>query len=199
MQIKIPTPDELGDRLGGIDRLLTAKTWERAAIVFAYTTNEGKGGRQNPAPPKMTMREFARQGYAGLSSNKTVERYRAAWVTAIDNRWTTAVWPGDVVELPDQPFPAWPSGAVETEDEDFETGLAALQPALHRTRRPLPVRVVGSLGAATTALRRFSEQLADLDLDDEARAQLAIGLTTLRDEIVAVLDSLDVSVEVVGG
>lgn len=172
---KIPTAEELKDRLAGLDALLTAKQWERAAIVYAFTTNAGPGGgrtKRNPPPPKMTMREFARQGFAGLTTNKSVERYRATWVLAINRGWAVPVDPGDLVRLPHQEFPAW---------QDSRTREA-------RQWRPVEQRVFSGIDQAGIALRRLPF-ITD-EITPAFQAELVDRLTKLRqetDEALAVL------------
>lgn len=107
-KIKIPTADELADRLAGLDRLLTAKRWERAAIVWAFTTNDGPGRPQKMAENShfpVTMDTFAGLNFAGLTERRIVARYRDAWQDAIDQGKAKEVHPGDTVELPDLPWP----------------------------------------------------------------------------------------------
>lgn len=184
----IPTAAELAERLSGLDRLLTARQWERAAIVYAYTTNAGPGGqhRRRPAPPKMTMREFARQGFAGLSSNKSVEHYRAAWSMAINQGWVPPVDPGDTVELPDAPFPAWGIRDVE-----------AVQEEEPRTWRPLAERMVGRIDTARTAVRKLAEEAASEPLTPGLREELRTALVDLQREAQEALAALE-SVEPAG-
>ena len=109
--IYIPeTIDEAMASLGGIERLLTAKGWERAAIVYAFTGAPGRGG-----PPErkqniersfaLTCDEFAALRIAGLRSDVTVREYRRAWSGAIDKGWAQQVKPGDMAELPDEDYP----------------------------------------------------------------------------------------------
>jgi hypothetical protein len=112
-KIKIPTVPELEERLAGLDRLLTAKRWERAAIVWAFTIKDDGGRPPNESEetlPEMAefpepMATFARRGFAGLSKPHTVGRYRQAWQDAIDQGKAREVHPGDSVELPDLPWP----------------------------------------------------------------------------------------------
>jgi hypothetical protein len=107
--ITIPTVDELNDTLVRLDRLLTAKHWERAAIVFAFTTDDRNGCRPdlagNSARFPLSPTEFARLGFAGLRDRETVARYRQAWQSAVDAGDAKEVSPGDAVELPDLPWP----------------------------------------------------------------------------------------------
>lgn len=122
--ITVPTAEELEDRLSGVDRLLTARRWERAAIVFAFTQPAAPGNHQEPAPPKMSILAFAEKGYAGLASRTAVHRYRDAWIHAINEGWTSPVEPGQQVTLPEKDFPAWPKwgryekGEIPTDHED---------------------------------------------------------------------------------
>jgi hypothetical protein len=175
--IQIPTAQEVRERLSGVDRLLTARKWERAAIVCAFTGIGGPRNSPQPPPPKLNIRQFAAQGYAGLTTNKSVERYRAAWVTAIDNGWAVPVEPGQTVELPDQPFPAWPGS-----NEDAQP-----QP---RQWRPLEQRVFGHLDQAATALRRLADAVSAEPLPDEVRGQLRERLTELQHETETALRAL---------
>lgn len=113
--IKIPTAKQLANRLGGLDRLLTAKKWERAAIIWAFTTSDDKGGRPNATDPEsgrfpVPVREFARLGFAGLVKPDTVTIYRQRWQEAIDSGAAPSVAPGDEIELPDMPWPPTRTG-----------------------------------------------------------------------------------------
>lgn len=208
--ITIPRPEELQDRLTGVDRLLTAKKWERAAIVFAYTGIGGPRNSPQPLPPKLNIRQFAAQGFAGLTTNKAVERYRAAWVSAIDNGWAPPVEPGQTIELPNQPFPAWPYGASdelpdqpssawpygasdgdgepEAEREDAAPRVAAEH---GRQRRSLEQRVFERLDQVTVTLRHFTSVLTDEPLPDPVRDQLRERLTELQRQTEEALRALD--------
>jgi hypothetical protein len=187
--IQIPTPDDLRSRLRGVDQLLTAKRWERAAIVWAYTevqTNRGHGIRPGVQAPRMNVRNFAGQGYQGLSTPKSVSRYREAWATAIANGWAGPVEPGQTVELPDEPFPAWPYGEGST----WEDHAADVLHPGRGPSRPLGERVLGSLDRAATALLRLSEAAAEGGLEESVRQELIGRLVTLRQEADAALVAL---------
>ena len=88
-KIVIPTEAELSDRLAGIERLMTAKGWERAAIVWAFTTDGRHGARTDldsvgkPAEFPVSPTEFARLGFHGLRDRENVANYRKAWTDAI--------------------------------------------------------------------------------------------------------------------
>lgn len=113
-KIDIPTPDELRGSLKGLDRLATATQWERAAIVFAYTRGDDKGGRPTANPltseqvsDRLTITAFAAEGYHGLGSRNTIAAYRTNWEAAMESGDAVATEPGMTrVELPDLPWPA---------------------------------------------------------------------------------------------
>ncbi len=91
--ITIPASlDEATERLAGLDRLLVAKEWERAALVYAFT-REDRGGRPagNRAETRaVSCREFARRGIAGLSNPGSAAPARWPLVTWPDTRnWPT--------------------------------------------------------------------------------------------------------------
>ncbi len=106
-KIHIPTELQLAKRLAEIHGLLTATKWERAAIIYAFTTNDGQGRPETGSSTgfPMPMERFAALGYAGLKSDKTVRHYRAAWEYAIEQGQAQPVQPGDDVELPDLGWP----------------------------------------------------------------------------------------------
>lgn len=167
---RIPRPDELEPSLSGVYGLLTAHRWERAAIVFAYTGVQT--GRRNGAPPpapKLNIRQFAAKGYAGLTTNKSVERYRLAWITAIDRGYAVPVEPGDIVTIPEMPFPEWP-----------------FKSATRRKVRVTPEAgpgVLADLSAAEDALVRAIRRLSrsGQPLRPDLREMVLASLTTLDD------------------
>lgn len=108
--VDIPaTLEEAKSRLGGLERLLTAKGWERAAIVYAFTRDDGRTGR----PPKvartsdfLNFGEFAALGISGLRSKDTVARYHRAWQEAVDSGAAEPVEPGQkIIVLPGLEWP----------------------------------------------------------------------------------------------
>lgn len=122
--IKIPTVNELKTKLAGLDRLLTAKRWEKAAIVWAFTTNDGPGRPSNvPATPQFPcpVAEFASLKLSGLNQRETVTRYRKAWQDAIDLGAACSVQPGDEVDLPELPFPSADDPHLVTAGTGYET------------------------------------------------------------------------------
>jgi hypothetical protein len=213
--VRIPQEHELRSRLSGLGVLLTARKWERAAIVYAFTEvgEVGRGRWYKPQPPKMHIRDFAAKGYAGLTTNKSVSRYRDAWVTAINNGWAVPVVPGMAVLLPEQPFPAWPYGTtfpggdvtVEVRDDEVVdmNAYRDTDDAYHESqdesrsthssngrgsysRRPLEERVLAHVDEAARALARLAEAASD-ELDDEMRNTLLEKLAELQTQMESVL------------
>ena len=191
--IRIPTEIAvLRERLNGLGRLLTARKWERAAIVYAFTEpgEIGRGRWYKPDPPRMHIREFAAQGFVGLTTNKAVSRYRDAWVKAIDNGWAAPVKAGQLVRLPDKPFPPWPyapefgpGNVTVTEVDDL---TAQRMQARDYHRRPSHERILGRLEGAVWAL----SELDRTEVTDEARSVLVGKLTELRRQTDAMLKKL---------
>lgn len=194
MKITIPTPGELRGELDGIEGLLTAKKWARAAIVYAYTevqTNKGHGNRPGVTPPKMNIRTFAAQNYAGLSTPKAVSRYREAWLTAVSQGWAPVVEPGTTVILPDQPFPPWPYGEGSTW-EDTNPAAIPEAPRGRGPNKPFTARAVVILESAANSLRQLAAMdFSSDELEPEDRDQLVESLRLVRDRADEALRSLE--------
>lgn len=110
-RIGIPaTLDEAVTALNGVGRLLTAKQWERAAIVYAFTRDgvRGEGGpgrNQNGEITTLLPSEFAGLGIIGLKSDQTVRTYRKAWQDAIADGQAEDISPGQEAVLPTREWP----------------------------------------------------------------------------------------------
>ncbi len=93
------------ERLVSIDGLVTAKEWQRAAIVAAFVEPRSGEGRPLQSTVKsdsfLSPGQFAALNIAGLRSINTVRRYHDAWMR--DGRQRPV--PGEPVPLPDEPFP----------------------------------------------------------------------------------------------
>jgi hypothetical protein len=119
-----------GKQLAGIDKLLTASQWERAAIVWAFTA-PSKGGRPSkttaPNQGQFSFREFARQGIRGLTKDTAVAEYHRIWQNAIDNGDAPECEPGDDVVLPTIKWPGRQDDAGQRRYAavDSPTALAA--------------------------------------------------------------------------
>ena len=104
----ISIPASLGEAvtaLQGLGKLICAREWERAAIVYAFTRDGeagevGRGRRSESTTSNLTPREFAALGITGLRSDQTVRRYRKAWQGAVDAGKAMLVVPGQTVETP---------------------------------------------------------------------------------------------------
>jgi hypothetical protein len=89
--------------LNNVGELVTAKEWQRAAIVATYVQvgEQGVGVHQaGKATSSLSPREFAALGITGLTSKDTVRKYARAW---LNNHPRPE--PGDTVTLPTDPFP----------------------------------------------------------------------------------------------
>lgn len=100
------TVEALKEGLGSLERLLTAKQWERAAIVYAWTEPSKPGPKTGGKPPRtMGLAEFARLGIKGLKDKGQVREYRAAWESAhADGQASLDIKPGDDIDLPNLPW-----------------------------------------------------------------------------------------------
>lgn len=109
MRIAVPASlDEAIANLNGLGALLTAKQWQRAALVYAFTEPGTGGPRTVRKSGQLSFREFADLGIAGLRDAETVIWSRQAWQDAIDDGQAVAVTPGDDVALPEREFPKHP-------------------------------------------------------------------------------------------
>lgn len=99
-------PDNIEDAvldLNGLDELVTASEWRRAAVVWAFTTN--RQGQHTYPTSGIGVVEFATLGIAGLRSKNTVTKYRKAWVKAME-RGSADLKPGDEFVEPDADWDA---------------------------------------------------------------------------------------------
>lgn len=106
-KINIPTTiKEATAQLGGLDDLITAKEWTRAAIVYAFTY-EGKNQYDSASrkSARHSISDFTRLGVAGLTHHASVSAYRDAWKKAIADGDADDVKPGDRVVLPEKDWP----------------------------------------------------------------------------------------------
>lgn len=83
--VRVPNSlDAAVEQLGSIGRVVTARNWERAAILATYVMPDaGSGGRAEARSSAhlVSAREFARKGIHGLRSENTVLRYVNAWLS----------------------------------------------------------------------------------------------------------------------
>lgn len=195
-RVTLPNPRELRNRLSGVGKLLTANKWERAAIVYAFTDIGGphNSGREKPEPPKLNIRDFAALGFSGLTTNKSVSRYRDAWTTAISNGWAVPCEPGSTVTLPDKEFPVWPYGLApisgtgsvtvtqtdEMTERRWERDDSYLETdRITRPRRPLEERILAHLEQSAKALDKLDDEFL-FSLDNDKRVQLMEQLNSVQ-------------------
>jgi len=167
------TVEELTGRLAGLDRLVVSSEWEKAAIVWAFTTNDN--GRPQKASgsagfPKPIM-AFARLGLAGLRSDATIRTYRAAWQSAIDSGAAVAVAPGDAVVLPALTWP--PTG---TTNSNSPAGIARDPKAL--------AGVLDRATAEVLAEALVSERLSEGQFSVLAEAVEVAATAPVTDEVL---------------
>lgn len=173
--IKIPTAEELSGRLAGLERLIVARNWERAAIVSAFTRNDGVGRPEKMLTSEqfpVTVAEFAKLGFKGLGSRNTVELYRQRWTEAIVSGHACSVVPGDEVELPDLPWPPNPNPSLRTEGtayEDSEDRAAEIQRLAEDPE--LAGRARGAIRAATSSPETL-QVVAQTATDEQAQAMI---------------------------
>lgn len=130
--IQIPPNLEAAEaQLASLDKLVTAKDWERAAIVYAFTEPVAQGTRTDLFRTEqveqaqaeidrvryLSFNEFATLRIQGLRSYNSVARYHAAWQEAVDQEAAVEVHPGDTVQLPDLPWPPHPKRHTPTTSE----------------------------------------------------------------------------------
>lgn len=119
-KVHIPaTIEEAQSTLEGLGALLTAKEWERAAIVYAFTEErrEGRPSKLTTSGEFLSIAEFAALGIAGLKSDTTVRDYRKAWQSAVDDGYARPVVPGQGVDLPKRSYPPNPKQHTSTPTE----------------------------------------------------------------------------------
>jgi hypothetical protein len=161
-KINIPgTIDEAVASLTGIGALLTAKEWERAAIVYAFTRNDGPGQpKKNPtevSDSSEPIEVFAKRGINGLKSHVTVAAYRKAWQEAINQGEAVAAEPGATVALPDltwesrKAIEATPEPEQETESEIVDAEIVPDDEPIVHNNRPTVTRPTTTGGNGTIA------------------------------------------------
>ena len=80
--------------------LVTAKDWERAGIVSAFTkSSQGRRSDLSPIGERLSFHDFSQLGTTGLEGKNTVDHYHHAWVDAM-KEGAPDVQPGETVQLP---------------------------------------------------------------------------------------------------
>lgn len=129
MKFTIPASiEEATEALAGVERLLTAKRWERAAIVAAFVHPDlGNGGREEAVSSDHleSARTFARRGITGLKSHVTVSEYAQRWL-AVRPRPV----PGQSIDLDGLPEWESPSPGSKSKADDIRTQPGAVATAM---------------------------------------------------------------------
>lgn len=143
--IKIPrTLDSARRKLGGIDDLLTATNWERAAIVAAFTRTGGQGHKDRSV--LLTTYEFAALGIKGLTSHVTVRRYRDAWLST-----GREAAPGRSVDL--DGLGPFPPDYEFTDPERLQPFIDAAEAETTDPKRPVGVNSAQMVATRLPAMR----------------------------------------------
>jgi hypothetical protein len=157
MSIHIPsTLDEACERLASIEGIMTARNWERAAIVSAFTTNNPVAENRH----KIGFRQFAERGLSGLSNHETVKRYHDAWQSAISEGKAKPVSPGEPVEVPDMEWP--PRNGHLNEITDVDQREAIEREAEAAGTSADQVARVRKSGAAIVAAIKADPRIAEM-------------------------------------
>ena len=111
--ITIPsTIDDACEALGVLGKLITARKWERSAIVAAFVriAPQRGGDPSTNATNRIGFEspiEFANRGIVGLTTPDSVRKYVQAWLDAHDGKYPK---PGATRRLPHGPFPPMRTG-----------------------------------------------------------------------------------------
>jgi hypothetical protein len=157
----IPRSFTIPDTIEGVAGLLTARKWEKAAIVYAWTLPEESGGRPKKSgvfPPLYNVRQFAALGIAGLTNHETVSGYRSAWVWAIENDLAPVVEPGDEVDFGDLASVDFPPLGNHAEGTPSEYDAAYESEAAKRGVATGSAKRAGANKAAAQAAYRADPQ-----------------------------------------
>ncbi|PVZ10148.1 hypothetical protein [Actinomycetospora cinnamomea] len=177
------TPDEAHEAAGLFDQLHALGGWGKAAIAYACTTNEGRGGdnrrtNEDSSPFPMSAAEFARLEVPGLSDRKTIRKYRLAWEWAIREGHAAHVEPGEPYALPSL---SW---------DEYRQGRAAVANA-----EPAPAdgpATTGELFEGMDAALDAIEHQIKGERDAQRREALAVHFRERVARIALLLDAPDI-------
>lgn len=158
MHFTIPaTIDGAAADLSELNKLLTAKGWQRAALVYAFTNEPASGRpRKTTGKPGVSCAEFAKLGIRGLVGADEVARYRKVWADLPAETRDQAV-PGAVLDLDKLKLPGWKplrprKGLTQFETSaKVETKAAKIREAIEAD--PKLADAVADLPAVRTAAR----------------------------------------------
>jgi hypothetical protein len=204
--------DEAVGQLEGIERLLTAKRWERAAILATFVTLGEKGvGLSQSGNVKSDISlspvEFAALGIAGLKSHNTVQEYVRRW---LEDSGRPRPEPGEVIDLdglppwdkpePGTKYPPGKGGAEQRIKDQTSTVTAALDDEQFLTKvvesmsdgqRLKVYRQIASQGAAEVVAAMTSRERDGMatELRRRQRADAeAVAEQMMQDELASGVD-----------
>lgn len=180
--IHIPASiEDAVSKLNGLERLLTATEWEKAAIVAAFVTLDGTPGPKSSASSSrsLTAPEFAALGITGLKSKDTVRRYVAAW----ESTGLPKPTPGSDVELPTVPFPEAPKKPAE--DKSVKEIIAEVDAS-----DPVAVQEIAAASSAKLHEAADANRLPDADERSARESEVEVVLDQVLDELDAAVSSL---------
>jgi hypothetical protein len=158
-KVKMPASlEEAVGALSGIEKLLQAREWERAAIVATFVRPEASGGRPAKAAATsgfLNVEQFAALGVQGLRSKDTVKMYLRRWLDASGSYPE----PGEEVTLPVE---KWPPADRGTDGYDSTEGAENTVAKIIEKHGSGPVR------AAVAKLPREQRAQVESDLIESA-------------------------------
>jgi|SRR5690554_1434503 len=193
MAVIIPsTLDEVKEHLNGLGKLVTAKEWERAAIVWAWTERKGQGARTDLSNSgKVGFSEFARLNIYGLRKYDTVAAYHDRWQSIIDELGDEyVVRPGDEIPSVEKPWREEKSRDDGDADSDESTSDSVPQPSAEdviaaiRDNPEVAQQVVADTDARAAIARASFEYDSDAEemanAADPQRAEMRSDVDSMR-------------------
>lgn len=93
--------EDAKSELTGVDSLVNASEWRRAAIVYAFTGDFRGRPKSDRNGTLLTISDFAKLGIIGLRKRETVSYYRKRWADLVASDERYEIEPGDSITLPD--------------------------------------------------------------------------------------------------
>lgn len=162
--------------LDGLGKLLHAKQWERAAIVYAFT--EPNGGGSDTTPP-LGIKAFARLDIVGLRTPPDVRAYRKAWIEAMKDG-ASDVKPGQSIELPTLPWKDYYGEDTADVQERVFKQVARDPERLKQIVHDSPEVADAIVEAVTEPRLRFRAEQALRDQRDREDAESRAGRTYVK-------------------
>lgn len=168
------------EALADLNGLVTAKEWERAAIVYAFTRGDLRGRpSESDGNQALPISRFAELGIAGLTTRETVARYRRAWQTAIDQHKALPVQPDTITSAPDLEW-----GEVYVSERTERGRSESLEIPVSSDARMADWFAVNPEQAARVAQAALREAVADPDMAEQVLSQVG---SEARGEVIAAI------------